>query len=97
MYTEYDGDSDNSVDVSCPNLILQEVDRTHLWKIKHHIAERGMSVDEIWDLIDENPAISSDSLSSDEEKKRKKNLQVTVSWINKHQIKHNAAADLLSF
>ena len=54
----------------------------------------GGGDDETWNIIDENPVVSSDSVSSDEEGNIASDL---VSWINKHQIKHNAADDLLKF
>ena len=48
--------------------------------------------DETWNMTDENPIVSSDLSSSAEEENIARDL---VSWINKHQIKQNAADDLL--
>ncbi len=58
-----------------------------------HSTESGVgSDDETWNMIGDNPFVSSDSLSSDEEGNIASDL---VSWINKHQMKHNTADDFL--
>lgn len=93
-YTENDSDSNDSVD-KCTNLIETSGSGQDVFveDVPTPSAESGVSGDdETWNMIDENSFVSSESLSSDEEGNIASDL---VSWINKHQIKHNAADDLL--
>ncbi|KAK3868236.1 hypothetical protein Pcinc_026365 [Petrolisthes cinctipes] len=98
-YIENDSDSNDSPD-KCTNLIdtLGSGQGMFVEDEAPHSTETSEGGDETddktWNMIDEDPVVSSDSLSSDEER----NTCITsdlVSWINKHQIKHNAADDLL--
>ncbi|KAK3880426.1 hypothetical protein Pcinc_015109 [Petrolisthes cinctipes] len=98
-YIENDSDSNDSPD-KCTNLIdiLGSGQGMFVEDEAPHSTETSEGGDETddktWNMIDEDPVVSSDSLSSDEER----NTCITsdlVSLINKHQIKHNAADDLL--
>ncbi len=93
-YTESDNDSNDSLD-KCPNLSKASGSGQDVFVdlLSHASTRSGEGGDdETWNMIDENPIVSSDSLSSDGEGNIANDL---VSWINKHQIKHNAADDLL--
>ncbi|XP_050719438.1 uncharacterized protein LOC127000064 [Eriocheir sinensis] len=86
-------DSNDSVDL-CADIIHSSENAKDLSveDVAPHSTESSEDGDETWCLIEENPFYSSDSLSSDEGRNISSDL---ISWINKHQIKHNAADDLL--
>ena len=94
-YTENYSDSNDSVD-KCTNLTETSRNRQDMFveNVAPHSTENSVdgNYDETWNMTDENPIVSSDLSSSDEEENIARDL---VSWINKHQIKQNAADDLL--
>lgn len=93
-YIINESDSNDAVD-ECAHFIEGSGSGPNMFvdNVAKHSSECSEGADhETWNVIDEHTVISSDSSSSGEEGNIASDL---VSWITKHQIKHNAADDLL--
>ena len=91
-YRESDSDNHDSDD-KCTSLTENSGNEPDVFVENVPGTESDVKNNEIWDMIEELVVLSTDSLSSDEETSNI--ASDLVSWINKHQIKHSAADDLL--